>query len=97
MHLIRTSTYQIMSGLFECIFDIKSKCITDNPGFICTLQSNFLKIHWVYIVLWKDNIKIWFAPAKEGTFLIKVFFYEKITANEHAILSNSNIVSVLSA
>lgn len=41
MHLIRTSTYQIMSGLFECIFNIKSKCITDNPGFICTLQSNF--------------------------------------------------------
>lgn len=69
MHLIRTSTYQIMSGLFECIFNIKSKCITDNPGFICTLQSNFFKIQWVYIVLWKTNIKIWFALAKEGTFL----------------------------
>lgn len=69
MHLIRTSTYQIMSGLFECIFNIKSKCITDNPGFICTLQSNFFLIQWVYIVLWKTNIKIWFALAKEGTFL----------------------------
>lgn len=41
MHLILTSTFQILSGLFECIFSIKSKCITDNPGFICTLQSNF--------------------------------------------------------
>lgn len=67
MHLILTWTFEILSGLF--IFSIKSKCITDNPGFICTLQSTFFLNPESYIVLWKTNIKIWFALAKEGTFL----------------------------